>query len=356
MDKSRIIMQMLKKDLYRSQPVQVAMAAGDQPDVPDEIQIMPLGEWKVRDMEFTSKEVNEVVSNFNAIAYEPVVDCEHMSVFGWHDFETCGWVKGLMNKGADGLWAKVEWTEYGRQQLVSKRKRYVSPVILFNAQDHRTADKIGAKLHSIALTATPFLEELPAIVNSRDFQINNGDLQMDEFLKKLRAALALDDKSDETAVLNRVAELVNPKPDADVDAVLKALRAQYQLGEDAPAKDIVAAMSKPKTPAPAVDPGNQELETLRAENQQLKLEKFIGRGEAAKKIVNGNKAQWETLYNANPVLAEASLAVAPVVVPDASINSRLNTEGPANETQTVLNKQLGITADDIKTYGRKEAV
>lgn len=361
MTREEILQQILSKGMRPAPGVQIALSKkGEEITVPDEIQIMPLGKWEVRDMEFTGKEAKEIINNFNALSYEPVVDCEHMSL--WRgDYSSCGWVKELTNKGADGLWATIEWTDYGREQLLTKNKRYVSPVIFFNAQDHRTADNIGAKLISVALTATPFLEELDAVVNSSQFSNKNNEDNM-EFLTQLRKALGMDEKSDQAAVLTKVTELLKPQTDPDMDAVLQALRVQYGLGDDAAAKDIVQAMSQPQqnvsTPGTEGEQ-NSELEALKKENAKLQQDKFIASGMTAGKIVDGNKEKWEKLYAMNQQLAEVQLDMAPVVVPNSSISGNLNNNGGGapvlDDNQKALNKQLGLTAEDIKTYGKKDA-
>jgi len=347
----------LDNNQFLTQPVRIDCAVGEggAVTVPTRIQLIPMGEWKARDFKIGQEEINQMIGNFNAVSYEPVVDFEHGSRW-MGDFETAGWVKALYNMGADGLWAEIEWTEEGVEALAKKKKRYCSPAIAFNARDHRSDNNIGCKLISVALTAVPFLEEMPAIVNSRNnfTSFNTGVSEMD--IKKLAQALGLNpDSATEETIMQHLSAL---KKDERITAVLTALN----LGEDATAEQVVTALSKFAKPAAEINDKDAQIANLTAQVQKLQtdqnkrnLVEFLSKGETAKKIIPANKAQWQKLYEGNPELAEISLANAPVLVPLSKFADDVagDTGMVHNADAQTLNNQLGLTAEDYQKYGKK---
>lgn len=139
---------------------------GDGVDVsgaPELISVLPLGHVVSSKGEF---EVDE--ESFEAMkaqiaqrGVDLVVDYEHQTLSG-EQAPAAGWVKELILD--DGhIKARVEWTDKARQYLENKEYRYISPVI-----NVRKSDNKAMGMHSIALTNTPAIEHMEAIVNSLD--------------------------------------------------------------------------------------------------------------------------------------------------------------------------------------------
>ncbi|SMF42015.1 Mu-like prophage I protein [Tistlia consotensis] len=109
-----------------------------------------------------------------------------------------GWIKGLQAR-ADGIWGLVAWTERAAASIWAREYRYLSPVFR-----HRKDGTITNLLRA-GLTNVPNLE-LTALASQ---QQRNGDpstMDMEEFMRQLRAALGLPDDADASAIL---AELKN---------------------------------------------------------------------------------------------------------------------------------------------------
>ena len=81
-------------------------------DIPKEIHVVPVGEWDhpaYGQMKITEKDIAEFVENFDAGLRNDIPINEGHEVMD--EKPAIGWFKQLVNKGSDGLWAVVEWTE-----------------------------------------------------------------------------------------------------------------------------------------------------------------------------------------------------------------------------------------------------
>jgi len=87
-----------------------------------------------------------------------VVDYEHQTLKAVQA-PAAGWIKRLYNRGSDGLWAAVEWTQRARAYLASREYRYFSPFFLA-----RKADGHIINLINVALTNMPKMNHIRPIV------------------------------------------------------------------------------------------------------------------------------------------------------------------------------------------------
>jgi len=131
--------------------------------VPDVVQVLPSG--KVDPKGKTSFVVDEeakglILSAFEKCATDLVVDYEHQSLSG-SEAPAAGWIKGLDDRGEDGLWAKVQWTERAVGYLKNREYRYLSPVVLIRKKDCRAVELLGA-----ALTNLPAIDGMKPVVNT----------------------------------------------------------------------------------------------------------------------------------------------------------------------------------------------
>jgi phage I-like protein len=87
-----------------------------------------------------------------------VIDYEHQTL---KDIEApaAGWIKKMIDKGSDGIWAAVDWTKKGKDYLTNKEYRFFSPVILI-----RAADRKVVAILNVALTNFPKLNNLRTII------------------------------------------------------------------------------------------------------------------------------------------------------------------------------------------------
>ena len=139
------------------------LGGGEGRPVPDEVQLLPAGEVNPKGK--TGFLVDEeargmIVSAFTGSATDLVVDYEHQSLSG-SEAPAAGWIKELVDRGEDGIWAKVQWTERAKGYLEAREYRYLSPVVLIRKKDRRAVEVLGA-----ALTNLPAIDGMAPVVNS----------------------------------------------------------------------------------------------------------------------------------------------------------------------------------------------
>ncbi|MFP3866884.1 MAG: phage protease [Desulfobacteraceae bacterium] len=129
--------------------------------IPEWIRILPLGLISLGDgrpgFEVDQEAIDNLVSQFAARGLDMVVDYEHQTLEGGQA-PAAGWIKCLESR-EDGLWARVEWTEKGRDYLNNREYRYFSPVLTLDPETRRPI-----ALHHVALTNTPAINHLPPLV------------------------------------------------------------------------------------------------------------------------------------------------------------------------------------------------
>ncbi|WP_455756481.1 phage protease [Sulfurimonas sp.] len=194
-----------------------------------------VGAWKghiAGEFELTLSDLEQIAINFkNADAEDVVVDFEHQSTENIKA-EATGWAKDLKVED-NKLLAKIEWLEETKELIKSKKYKYLSPVLVQNSLDPITGDHIGWTLHSIALTNTPFFQELDEVILNKRQQEDDDSIQkkekiLDEELKK-----ELEKLKEENAEL--LAENDKLKTEA---AELKKTNAEVKVDEAVAAKKI----------------------------------------------------------------------------------------------------------------------
>jgi phage I-like protein len=214
---------------------------------------------------------DQMVQAFEASPIDTVVDYEHASVFGEAASPAAGWIKELQRRPSDDgqqtLWAQVEWTARASDFIRAKEYRYLSPTIVFNSRDRKSGKMAGARLHSVALTNTPFLHELPEVrlnsLRAALTQHQEEDPMTPEQFAALCKALKLDP---EKTTAEQVTSVLEERAKA-ADALAlqeKALREAMGVDEKA---DVVAAARAARVQSTAVPPS--ELAALRVQVQTL---------------------------------------------------------------------------------------
>ncbi|MFV0481340.1 MAG: phage protease [Campylobacteraceae bacterium] len=121
-----------------------------------------VGEWKGYDdfggFKLTEADLLKMVENFNALKRDVVVDYEHKTLSG-DESPAAGWIKSLIVENGE-LKAGIAWTDRAKELIEKGEYKYLSPVFVFNSRDKDTGAYVGVTLHSVALTNSPFLDEL----------------------------------------------------------------------------------------------------------------------------------------------------------------------------------------------------
>lgn len=141
-----------------------------------------------------------IIENHKARDLDIVIDYEHQSL-SKDKAPAAGWIKELYVKDKK-LYAKAEWTKAAKEHIKAKEYRYLSPVFEFNAKSEKTAELVGTRLHSVAITNKPFLDELGELVinalkpepSSCENPNNKGDESMNKELEEKIAKLEATNK------------------------------------------------------------------------------------------------------------------------------------------------------------------
>lgn len=334
----------------------------DVSGAPELISILPLGHVVSSKGEF---EVDE--ESFEAMkaqiaqrGVDLVVDYEHQTLSG-AQAPAAGWVKELIL--SDGkIKARVEWTDKARQYLENKEYRYLSPVINVRKSDHKAMG-----MHSIALTNTPAIENMEAIVNSENFKGGNNTM---ELVKMLAELLGLDDGATEQQVVEALKACVQENkslkekvgagspPPAEDDKVVANKEVCELLGlkAGAPTAEVAAAIMALKGGIVGDVDLKQKVQTLEQTIAAFHAEEAVRMALKAGKITPAQEG-WAKSYALKDLDDfKAFVEKAPQVVPMGEIGGESlelkNTE--LDEATMLVCKQLGVSAEDVKKYGMKE--
>lgn len=230
-------------------------------------QIAPLGEFPAATKDRTPLQVIDeaaVTALANSFAGFLLVDFDHFSLDNSRSSEAAGWIKELQAR-ADGLYARVDWSDIGEAAVKGKRFRFFSPV--WNRED---CEDLGGgrvrplRLASLALTNAPNLPHRP---------IFNRNPNEEVTMTAIAKALGLPDDADEAAVLEaikglkqseaearaRAAELEQAENEAKADEVLnryaeeiedKAAVRKQLLANRAGVEEVLKGLKKAAAAAP----------------------------------------------------------------------------------------------------------
>ncbi len=126
-----------------------------------EFQLLPLGEIDLEGdgpVVLDEDGMAEIISDFERRGNDMVIDYEHQTLEGI-EAPAAGWIKQIINRGADGLWVTVEWTKKALEYLKNREYRYFSPVFWFDKGTRRVI-----KVENVALTNYPRINNLTPIM------------------------------------------------------------------------------------------------------------------------------------------------------------------------------------------------
>lgn len=168
-------------------------------ELPTQIHILPVGKWNhpvYGKMEITADDIDEFIQHFNDGLRNDVPITEGHEVDD--EKPAVGWFRKLINKGSEGLWAVVEWTDRGKQLLAEKAYKYFSPEFYQKYEDPETRKEYDNVLVGGALTNKPYFKELSPVVLSehliKSFKENDMPT-LEEVLKKESGKLTDEEKA-----------------------------------------------------------------------------------------------------------------------------------------------------------------
>ncbi len=188
----------------------------DEDGKPTEIQVLPVGNWNhpvYGKIKIEEKDLEEFSKNFNSSLRKDLPITEGHSV-GEEEKPAIGWFKQLVNKGRNGLWAVVEWTNEGMEMLKSKSYKYFSPEFYTTYEDPETRKIYNNVLVGGALTNRPYFKGLKAVVLSE--LILAKEMNLEEILTKEPTEL-----TDEEVAFLKEAELTDEQKERFKDVLVE---------------------------------------------------------------------------------------------------------------------------------------
>jgi phage I-like protein len=245
----------------------MALKAGE---APTEIQVIPFGSHETGKGDFVLDEegMAAILADFEGRANDMVIDYEHQTLTGG-EAPAAGWIKKLVNKGRDGLWAVVEWTERAKEYLKNREYRYLSPVFLKTIDDGKVVRLLNA-----ALTNTPAIDGMVPVVNRKgDFvppayppkgkDVQTHKKEEKKMLEKLLKLLALKEGATEEQALEAV------KGMAGEAKVLVALKEPLGIKPGATADEAMQVVAAMKASLEAYEAGSKNIKSVMAAHTEV---------------------------------------------------------------------------------------
>lgn len=261
----------------------------------------------------------------------------------------------------------MEWTAKAAEYLKNKEYRYLSPVVLVRKRDQK-----ATAIHSVALTNTPAIDGMFALVNSLDIEdISKGGNIMD--LKELAKALGLPETATEEEIkkavedaakaAEKLKEMEEKKPEdkpgeggkpQEVTEVVanSTILSMLGLKEGAKTEDVAASIMALKTGTPDTQ---AELLALKQRMQERDADEEVQKALKAGKITAAQTG-WAKSYALKDMDGfKGFVEKAPVVVPPGKLELK---DAPAaqgsDEVDVAILKNMGVSMEDVKKYSGKE--
>ena len=330
----------------------------DVEGVPEEIKILPLGHVHSQkgDFQVDDESVELIRKQFKSRKLDLVIDYEHQTL---KDIQAPagGWIEDIY-KGEDAIVAKVKWTEKAKEYLKNREYRYLSPVVMVRKKDRK-----AAAIHSVALTNTPAIDGMFALVNSIDIQ-NEDEKQEEELkmnMKELAIMLGLPEDATEEDIKKTIATLKanleankanNEKKEGCVETVPVAnsvVLSLLGLEKEAKTEDVAAAVMALKAGA-----GNEEILALKEELKQRNAEDMVQMALKEGKITAAQK-DWAKEYALSDKEGfQSFIDKAPVVVSQGKMELK---DAPTTNKQDYdmeILKNCGISKEDVEKYYKED--
>lgn len=317
--------------------------------VPAEIQVIPygIGIETPKYPPFTCDEESEalVMEAFAARKNDMVIDYEHQTLMGVQA-PAAGWIrtKNLVNKGKEGIWAIVEWTERARQYIANKEYRYVSPV--FKA---RISDNKVVRLLNVALTNDPNIDGMVPLINKNaafQFETINSHKE-DITMKELLKLLGLAETATEADAITAVNKLKEPVRIVANKGVLTALG----LSESATEAEITGTIMAMKQSHGQVATLAQEVAQLKTKTAEKDATELVALAMKEGKIAPAQKDWADKYAKDDPEGFRVFVAKAPVVVVLGKVvGEEKAAVGALDETQRNINKLCGVDDETFKKF------
>jgi phage I-like protein len=345
-------------------------------DAPSEFQLLPEGKIEIEGEPpayLDEPSARGVIAAFDRRGKDMVIDYEHQTLLDVQA-PAAGWIKRLVWKGTEGLWAVVEWTARAREYLKNREYRYFSPVFW--------VDK-GRKLVSVdnvALTNAPLMNNIKPIIakmnadtareeqEKRSEKHNIKHKKEAKMLGKIKEILKLgvDVTEDQTAeeitklvAKNQALEEKNQELEKQVESRVACKEVLEAVGAkaDASKEETIQLICALKAPANAAAQLSQEVATLTQEIAKMKQADLVALALKEGKTSPEELDKWgRDLALKSPEQFTQIVLSRPAgsVVPMERI--RLGADkhtGGLDDTQRSINKLCGVDDETYKKYWKE---
>lgn len=332
----------MKTEKSMEKQIMYALEGLNVSEAPDEIKILPLGTVHSQKGDFVvdDESFDLINRHFENRGLDLVIDYEHQTL---KDVQAPagGWIKKLV-KTKDAIAAQVEWTAKAKQYLENKEYKYLSPVVIC-----RKSDGKAVALHSVALTNTPAIDGMFALVNSIDISSPDGAEGGNSMeLKKIVALLGLPADATEADVEKAIQALKKQEKTEEVVAN-KTIMDLLELKGDAKTEDVAAKIMELKGTADKTK--DEMILELKRRMDERDAEELVTMALKQGKISAAQKA-WAKEYALKDAEGfQAFVAKAPAVVPIGKTGSAgYQKEETDTELDPKILKNLGVSMEDIK--------
>ena len=337
--------------------------------VPEEIKLLPLGKVlsKKGDFLVDDDSVESIIKQFKDRKLDLVIDYEHQTL---KDIQAPagGWITDI-RKGDDALIAKVKWTEKASEYLKNKEYRYLSPVVMVGKKDRKAKE-----IHSAALTNTPAIDGMFAIVNSVDIdETEEYEEESEMDLKELAKILGLPETATEEEVRSALAEAgkaIGAQKQEETKEEMKEEKAGsgektevscnkaadsvvlslLGLSENAKTADVAAAVMALKAGGSEAS----ELLALKEELSKRNAQDLVQMALKEGKITSAQKEWAEAYALSDKEGFKSFMDKAPVVVPQGKMELKDAPHEEKAEYDMEILKNCGITKEDVEKYYKED--
>ncbi len=318
---------------------------------PAEFQVFPYGLVEIEGEEpFVVDEpaMAEAVRRFRERGPDMVVDYEHQTEMDT-EAPAAGWITDLIDRGREGLWAVVEWTQRAARYLANREYRYYSPVFLISPESRRLVE-----LLRVALTNAPRLNTIrPIVTKDEDADVTGAPPHLTqestdmELLTGIAAKLGLDGTATEARVLEALDARLAGGPDGTIPAeMLDALGLPGSAGKSEAIATIHALKQKPDLA--------QEVAALKEKLALRDRDELIAAALESGKITPAQREWAEDYALRDPEGFRLFIAKAPQVVPVDNLHPRAPGNSPEpgiDDAVLQVAKMFGNSPEDIRKHG-----
>ena len=304
---------------------------------PEWVQLLPRGWIKPNGVSININEqsIKNILEAFDKRQNDLVLDYEHQTLDGV-EAPAAGWITELEGR-EDGLWAKVEWTERGREYVESREYRYISPVLLVDAETLE-----GVQLQSAALTNNPAIDGMQPVA-AKENEIGGNDM---ELLKKLAELLGLSPEATEEEVLSAIQGMIHHEEEVP-EELAEVLELDESEKTVEAAKKKIYAMKAGSVPA-------GEMAKVSLQLAEMRAEKTVETAMSDGKITPALKDWALKMATKDPKGFADFLKKAPKVVSMTQVTDDKNPKDDnLSDIQKDMNRRMGISDDDFKKHGGK---